>query len=197
MALWPKIRDFIYQKPATPFSSRDLNPLQRGLLQKCLVLIIYAVSVTIFSFFLDWLDKYIYFRIIANAESQGKIAENIAQAFVNIIAARGEAFFFLIILFCIICGLVVFGLIRLTATLQLSWPVVLPEAIEFRQAMEKLGIYDPDDRIDFVRKHYVPVYIAFKPITTFSRNDVKARLYAFSDSISIGSRKIFDTYIGK
>lgn len=150
-----------------PFLDGNGRIGRRGMLQKCLVLIIYAVSVTIFSFFLDWLDKYICFRIIASAESQGKIAENIAQAFVNIIAARGEAFFFLIILFCIICALIVFGLIRQTATLQLSWPVVLPEAIKFRQAMKKLGIYDPDDGIDFVRKHYVPVYIAFKPITSF------------------------------
>ena len=62
--------------------------------------------------------------------------------------------------------------------------------------MEKLGITDTDDRIDFVRKHYVPVYIAFKPITGFMRDKVKARLYAFSDSAPFGSRRIFNTYIG-
>ena len=132
----------------------------------------------------------------AHAEEQGKIAENIAQTFINIVVSRGEIFFTLIMLFGIICGLIVFGLIRLTATLQLSCPVELRDAVEFRQAMEKLGITDPHDRIDFVRKHYVQVYIAFKPITGFMRNNVNARLYAFSDSAPFGSRKIFNTYIG-
>ena len=130
MAFWPRIKNFIFLRPQTTFSSRDLNPLQRGLLQKCLVLIIYTVSITVFSFFLDWLDKYIYFKIIAHAEEQGKIAENIAQTFINIVVSRGEIFFTLIMLFGIICGLIVFGLIRLTASLQLSCPVELRDAKE-------------------------------------------------------------------
>lgn len=196
MAHGPHIKDVGLTGPQTRFTSRDLNPLQRGILQKCLVFAIYVVSITFFSFLLDRLDKYLYFKIIANAEAQGIIGESLAQTVVNIIVGRGEIFFISIILFGILCGLIVFGLMRLTATLQLSWPVVLNEAVEFRQAMEKLGISEPDDRIDFVRKHYVPVYIAFTPITGFRRDKVKARLYAFSGSASIGNRKLFNTYIG-
>lgn len=189
MAHGPHIKDSISAQPSLGFTSRDLNPLQRGLLQKCLVFAIYVVSITFFSFLLDRLDKYLYFKVITNAEAQGIIGENLAQTVVNIIVGRGEIFFISIMLFGIICGLIVFGLMRLTATLQLSWPVVLNEAVEFRQAMEKLGIHEPDDRIDFVRKHYVPVYITFTPITGFMRDNMKARLYAFSGSAYIGNNK--------
>lgn len=92
---------------------------------------------------------------------------------------------------------IVFGLVRLAARLQWSKNVELPQAVEFRQAMEKMGIHDPDDRIDFVRRHGVPVYIAAKPFIGMERELVKARLYAFSDSLYIGNKEVFNAYTGQ
>ena len=177
-------------------SSRKLNIFQRGILQKGFTFCVYTICLISASLFLDWLDKKWFIKAVNNALAKGEIPEKVAQAFTILIQSRDELFFLFLIFFGATCGLAGFLLVRLAARFQWSWPVTLPEAVEFRQAMEKLGITDPDDRIDFVRKHYVPVYIAFKPITGFMRNKVKARLYAFSDSAPFGSRRIFNTYIG-
>jgi hypothetical protein len=53
---------------------------------------------------------------------------------------------------------------RWAAKRNWSWPVTLPKAVEFRSAMEQLGIADPTDRIAFVRKHKLPVFIALSPL---------------------------------
>lgn len=94
MAHGPHIKDVVFTGPSTRFTSRDLNPLQRGILQKCLVFGIYVVSITLFSFLLDRLDKYLYFKIIANAEAQGILGENLAQTVVTIIVGRVRYFSF-------------------------------------------------------------------------------------------------------
>lgn len=179
------------------YSSKKLSALERGLAQKIFVSVVYILSATILAFGLEWLDRHAYLKIVSQAESQGKISENVSRLFIQLIDARNESDFIHIVLFGLFCGLIVFGFVRLAARLQWSKTVELPQAVEFRQAMEKMGIHDPDDRIDFVRRHGVPVYIAAKPFIGMERELVKARLYAFSDSLYISNKEVFNAYTGQ
>lgn len=177
-------------------SSRKLNIFQRGILQKCFTFFVYTICLISASLFLDWLDKRWFLKWVSNAVEKGEITEKTAQAFAILIQSRDELFFLFLIFFGAACGLASFLLVRLAAKFQWSWPITLLKAVEFRQAMEKIGITDPDDRIDFVRKHGLPVYIASKPFLEMEQASVKARYYAFADSLSIGNREIFNTYTG-
>lgn len=177
-------------------SSRKLNIFQRGILQKCFTFFVYTICLISASLFLDCLDKRWFLKSVNIAVDKGEIPEKTAQAFAILIQSRDELFFLFLIFFGAACGLAGFLLVRLAAKFQWSWPITLPKAVEFRQAMEKIGITDPDDRIDFARKHGLPAYIASKPFLEMEHDNVKARFYAFADSLSIGNREIFNTYTG-
>lgn len=191
-----KLKKYFSPENEDIYSSRNLKPLERGLLQKIFVFIVYTVSITVLALGLEWFDKYTFIKILSSAELQGKIPEDVLRLFMRLIDARNDTDFIHLIIFGLFCGVLVFWLMRHAAGLQWSKAVKLEHAIEFRQAMEKIGISDPDDRIDFVRKHGVPVYIALKPFLCMERDNVKARFYAFANNASVGSREIFNTYIG-
>lgn len=75
-------------------------------------------------------------------------------------------------------------------------PVTLPAVVEFRSAMEQLGVITPDERIHFVRKHNVPVFIAPRPFVGLEHKDVRVRLYVFSHHSLLGSEEIFERHTG-
>lgn len=190
-----RIKEFFTPENEDIYSSRNLKPLERGLLQKIFVFIVYTISITVLALGLEWFDKYTFLKILSRAELQEKIPEDVLNLFARLIDARNETDFIHLIIFGLFCGLLVFWLMRHAAGLQWSKAVKLKHAVEFRQAMEKIGITDPDERIDFARKHGVPVYIAIKPFIGMAMDNVKARFYAFAENIPV-NRAAFNTYIG-
>ena len=88
-------------------------------------------------------------------------------------------------------------IIRQSAKLQWSKPVVLPKVIEFKQAMQHIGINSPEDRIDFVRKQGVPIFIASEPFLELEQYNVPVRLYAFAYDSNLSDANIFSMYIGQ
>ena len=191
-----RIKEYFTPENEDIYSSKNLNPLERGLLQKIFVFIVYTLSITVLALGLEWFDKYTFLKILSSAELQEKIPQDVLRLFARLIDARNDTDFVHLIIFGLFCGLFVFWLMRHAAGLQWSKAVKLEHAVEFRQAMEKIGITDPDDGIDFVRKHGFPVYIAIKPFAGMEMDNVKARYYAFAENIPVGSRAIFNTYIG-
>jgi len=62
--------------------------------------------------------------------------------------------------------------------------------------MEQLGIADPIDRIAFIRKHKLPVFIALSPLIGKEQESVRAKLYAFAHHSSLGDIDVFALHTG-
>lgn len=178
-------------------SSTKLTILQRGVAQKCVVFCTYIISITFIAFILDWLDKKTFLKIVHEVNKQGSISEQAVNAFTILIESRDGIFFLNLIFIGIIFGVVGLLIIRQSAKLQWSKPVVLPKVIEFKQAMQHIGIHTPEDRIDFVRKQGVPVFIASEPFLELEQYNVPVRLYAFAYNSNLSDANIFNTYIGQ
>lgn len=195
-AIAAKIKKYFAPTHENIYSSRRLSSLERDLPQKILICIVYTLGATGLTLALEWFDRHNFIKILSSAELQGKVPEDVLRLFIKLIDARDSADFMHLLIFGLLGGLIIFWLIRQAAGLPLAKSVNLAHAIEFRQAMEKIGINDPDDRIDFIRKHNVPVYISLKPFFTMEMDNVKVRHYAFSENTAIGSREVFNAHIG-
>lgn len=178
-------------------SSTKLNIFQRGIAQKCAVFCTYIISITVTAVILDSLDKKNFLNIIHKVNEQGSISEQAVNAFTILIESRDETFFLNLIFIGVIFGVVGLLIIRQFARLQWSSPVILPKIVEFKQAMQHIGIHTPEDRIDFVRKHGVPIFIASKPFLEMEQYNIPVRLYAFAYNSTLSDANIFSTYIGQ
>lgn len=174
-----------------------LNIFQRGILQKCATAFVYLFSIAIGAFILDWMDKRLFVRLAEEAQHREILSEKAARAFISLIEARDSTTIFAIILVGLLCGFVGWLFMRWAAKRNWSWPVTLPRAVEFRSAMEQLGIIDPDDRIDFVRKHKLPIFIALEPLVGREAESVRAQLYVFAHHSSFSDKDVFESHIGK
>lgn len=178
-------------------SSTKLTIFQRGIAQKCVVFCTYIISIFIIALILDWLDKRTFLNIIHRVNGQGAISEQAVNAFTLLIESRDGGFFLNLIFIGTICGVVGLLIIRQIAKLQWSRPVILPKIIEFRQAMQHIGIHSPEDRIDFVRKQGIPIFIASKPFLEMEQYNISVRLYTFAYNSTLSDANIFSTYIGQ
>lgn len=178
-------------------NSLKLNIFQRGILQKAVAVVAYLGSIAVGAFILDWADKRLFTNSIKEAERQGVITPEALLRIQTLIETRDNTVIFAIILIGLFCVLMGWFLMRWAAKLNWSWPVTIPHAIEFRAAMEQLGITNPDERIDFVRKHKLPIFIALSPLTRKRQESVPAQLYAFAHHSPLGNSDIFERHIGK
>ena len=178
-------------------SSTKLTIFQRGIAQKCVVFCTYVITISVTAFILDWLDKKTFLNIIHEANKQGSISEQAVNAFTILIIARDEKFFLDLIFIGTFCGIIGLLIIRQVAKLQWSRPVILPKVIEFKQAMQHIGIHTPEDRIDFVRKQGIPIFIASKPFLEMEQYSIPVRLYTFAYNSTLSDANIFSTYIGQ
>ena len=174
-----------------------LNIFQRGILQKGVTVLVYFACIAVGAFFLDWLDKWFFVTLAESAQRQGHLSPEATRGFATLIEARDSTVILAIIVVGLLCGFMGWLFMRWAAKRNWSWPVILPKAVEFRTAMEQLGIIDPDDRIAFVRKHKLPVFIASAPIVGMEQASVSARLYAFAYNSSFGDNEVFERYAGK
>ena len=71
-------------------SSRKLNRLQRGILQKYAVACVYMISVVAAAYAIDWLDKSMFLDVVEQAHQQGSISEKVAKGFTILIESRSE-----------------------------------------------------------------------------------------------------------
>jgi uncharacterized membrane protein len=175
----------------------ELNILQRGILQKCATFLVYLVSVCAAALMIDWLDKQLFIYLAKEAQRQNLLSPEASRGFTLLIEARDSTAIFYIVLVILACGFVVWFFMRWVATRNWSWPVILPKAVEFRSAMERLGIADPADRIAFARKHKLSVFIALSPLIGKEHEAVRAKLYAFAHHSSLRDEGVFEQHTGK
>jgi uncharacterized membrane protein len=174
----------------------NLNIFQRGILQKCATAFVYCASIVTGALIIDWLDKRLFIHLAEEVQQQKLLSPQATRGFIRLIEARDSSVIFEIILVGVSCGFVGWLFMRWAAKRNWSWPVALPKAVEFRSAMEQLGIADPADRIAFVRKHKLPVYIALSPLIGKEHEAVRAKLYAFTYS-AFGVEEVFEQHTGK
>jgi uncharacterized membrane protein/regulator of replication initiation timing len=174
----------------------QLNIFQRGILQKCATFFVYLASIVTGALVIDWLDKRLFIRLAEEVQRQKLLSPEATRGFTRLIEARDSSAIIEIIFVGISCGFVGWLFMRWAAKRNWSWPVTLPKAVEFRSAMEQLGIADPADRIAFVRKHKLPVFIALSPLIGKEHEAVRAKLYAFAHS-AFGVEDVFEQHTGK
>jgi hypothetical protein len=99
---------------------------------------------------------------------------------------------------CQVVGLVLLTLYFLQKSTRFNFvqEVVLPCALEFSTALRKIGVLGPEEQMQFVKKHKLPVFIAKIPILGDESQNVKAKLYPFSRGI-LASPAIYSQNIGK
>lgn len=74
--------------------------------------------------------------------------------------------------------------------------VILPRAVEFSSALRKIGVLNPVDQMQFVKKYKLPVFIATTSILGDEIQDIRAKLYPFSRG-NLTSSSIYSQNIGK
>jgi len=139
----------------------------------------------------------LFIRLAEEAQRQKLLSPEATRGFIRLIEARDSTVIFSVILVGLACGFVGWLFMRWAAKRNWSWPTTLPKAVEFRWAMEQLGIADPADRIAFVRKHKLPVYIALSPLIGKEQEAVRAKLYAFAHHSSLGGADVFAQHTGE
>ena len=177
--------------------SKKLNIFQRGLLQKAVTFFAYLGSIVASALLLDWTDKRLFAATLEEASKRGVITPEVSSTLQMFIEGRDGTIIFAIIVVGISCVTICWLLMRWAAKRNWSWPVSLAKAIEFRAAMAQLGIIDPIERIDFVRKHKLPVFIALSPLIGKEQINVRAQYYAFAHDYSFGNNELFERHIGK
>ena len=79
----------------------------------------------------------------------------------------------------VVFSLITAALLSDSRRVNLSWRVVLPQAVEFSSAMRKLGLLDFDTQLAFVASQKMNLYIAERPILNECQAQVTARYYKF------------------
>jgi hypothetical protein len=173
-----------------------LNVFQRGILQKIASASIYLTSFPTMVFFLVGIEKRKFIEVAEKAQEKGILSPESFHGLKELIVAMdGTAsfdIFIVIFLGAVLCLL----LMRWTANSNLSWPVVLPKAVEFRSAMRMLNIMDTAGEIECVRRHKLSVFIASASLSNDEQEKVRAQLYAFARHM-LFKNDVFERYIGK
>ena len=177
--------------------SIELNIFQRGILQKCATVFVYFASIITGALIIDWLDKRLFIRLAEEAAHQKLLSPEASRGFTRLIEARESTVIIFVVVVGLACGFVGWLFMRWAAKRNWSWLTTLPKAVEFRSAMEQLGIADPADRIAFARKHKLNVFIAMSPLIGKEHEAVRAKLYAFAHHSSLGDEEVFEQHTGK
>lgn len=181
-------------------TQQKLNIFQCGILQVITILFVGLASFTFCGIIVYWLDGQLLKSFVHQAQQQDLITLEVAKTLNDIIEGRDFTIIFVTILATLGCVAGGWVFMRWAAKLNWSWPVTLPRAVEFRAAMEQLGIVAPDDRIDFVRKHKLPIFLAHAPLVGGEVGgeavSVCARLYVFAHHRYFSDKNIFEQHTG-
>lgn len=178
-------------------SSVKLNIFQRGILQKISVAIVYFFCFLAGGLFIDWLEKRRFANVIAEAKKQDLIILKDTGSLKSLVASMDETAGFALVIIIILCAVSSFCLMRWAANLNLAWPVTLPKAIEFRHAMNQLGIKASNKQIIAVREYKLPVFIALKPLLPGEHEAIRAKLYPFAHDSSFSADAVFERHAGR
>ena len=162
------------------FSDKKLNIFQRGILQKCIAFLAYLICASIAAFSIDLINKQWFISVAKRYYTNGQLPEEALKLFSFIMEFRVDTNIFNLAFLISVCVFICFKFVRFIAQLDLLRPVTLDKVIEFRKTMENIEIFKPEERIDFIIKSKIPLYIAYDPIISTEKEHVKAQFYACS-----------------
>lgn len=177
-------------------TSLQLNVFQRGVIQKTIIQCIYFVSICVGVYFLDALDKELFGNTLQLAVKNGIIGQDVLINLQQYIDTRSSVVVLGLLLMSLLCVLIAWLLMCWTSKYNLSWPVTIPEVIEFRPAMKGLGVKSLFEEIALVKKYDIPIFIARKPLVKDIEQNIRAQLYPFASHNDFSAASVFEKYIG-
>ena len=177
-------------------SDKKLNTFQKGIWQKIFSLAVYGVCIVAVTYAIDRLIQRDINNALASLQKKADISEQSLQMLTNILDERGFALASIIIFCSVILALVSWFTVRWAGNRNWSTPVILPCAVEFRSAMDRLGVQKPRDRFDIIEKFRIPLYITEKPLLEPENEDVQARYYRHGAEADMRNIAMLETFIG-
>ena len=158
-------------------SDKKLNTFQKGIWQKIFSLAVYGVCIVAVTYAIAFLIKNDILKALTTIQKQADLSNLDFRILTATLDERGFALASIIIFCSVILALVSWLIIRWAGNRNWSTPVILPKAVEFRSAMDRLGVQTPRDRFDIIEKFRIPLYITEKPLLEPKNVDVQVRFY--------------------
>ncbi len=177
-------------------SDKKLNAFQKGILQKYFSLATYGVCIIATAYAVAFLIKNDITKILSAIQKQAGLSDLTFRMLTDALDERGFALASIIIFCSVILALVSWFTVRWAGNRNWSTPVILPCAVEFRSAMDRLGVLNHRDRFDIIEKFRIPLYITEKPLLEPENGDVQARYYRHGDQADMRSLAMLETFIG-
>ena len=177
-------------------SDKKLNTFQKGIWQKIFSLATYGFCIIVTAYAIDRLIQHDINNSLASLQKKASLSEHTLRMLTAALDERGFALASIIIFCSVILALVSWFIIRWAGNRNWSTTVILPKAVEFRSAMDRLGVQKPRDRFDIIEKFCTPLYITEKPLLEPENEDVQARYYRHGAQADMRSLAMLETFIG-
>jgi hypothetical protein len=176
-----------------------LNAFQCGIFQKFFSLAVYVICFFAITHIANWLETRRFTNTAKKALRDGVITQDNFSKFLEVIASADSTDIYLVLTLAAILSCIAWFIIRFTGKLNWTFVTILPKAVEFRAAMTELGVPEPFEQVDFVRKHELPVFIARTPFHAGEKEktEIEAHLYVFGRNPAMSARDIFERNIGR
>ena len=177
-------------------SDKKLNAFQKGILQKYFSLATYGVCIIATAYAVAFLIKNDILKSLTAIQKQAGLSDITFRILTDALDERGFALASIIIFCSVILALVSWFIIRWAGNRNWSTTVILPKAVEFRSAMDRLGVQKPRDRFDIIEKFRIPLYLSEKPLLTSENTDVQVRYYRHGAEADMRNIAMLETFIG-
>jgi hypothetical protein len=179
-------------------SMTRLNAFQRGIFQKFFSIAVYVICLLAIARIADWFETIHFTNTAKKALRDGVITQDIFSKFLEVIASA-DSTIYLILSVAVMAACIAWPIIKLSGKLNWTFVTTLPKAVEFRAAMTELGVPEPFEQVDFVRKHELPVFIARTPFRAEEneKTEIEAHLYVFGRNLAMSARDVFERNIGR
>ena len=177
-------------------SDKKLNTFQKGIWQKIFSLATYGFCIIVTAYAIDRLIQHDINNSLASLQKKASLSEHTLRMLTAALDERGFALASIIIFSSVLLALASWFTVRWAGNRNWSTTVILPKAVEFRSAMDRLGVQKPRDRFDIIEKFRIPLYITEKPLLEPENGDVQARYYRHGDQADMRSLAMLETFIG-
>lgn len=177
-------------------SDKKLNTFQKGIWQKIFSLAVYGVCIIAVAYAIDRLIQHDINNSLASLQKKAGLSDLTVRMLTDALDERGFALASIIIFCSILLALASWFIVRWAGNRNWSIPVILPCAVEFRSAMDRLGVQKPRDRFDIIEKFRIPLYITEKPLLEPENENVQARYYRHGAQADMRNLALLETLIG-
>ena len=177
-------------------SDKKLNTFQKGIWQKIFSLATYGFCIIVTAYAIDRLIQHDINNSLASLQKKASLSEHTLRMLTAALDERGFALASIIIFSSVLLALASWFTVRWAGNRNWSTPVILPCAVEFRSAMDRLGVQKPRDRFDIIEKFRIPLYLSEKPLLASENTDVQVRYYRHGAEADMRNIAMLETFIG-